>query len=47
MKVLKLVKVIACLVKDCRFGGLVLIFHICNWHVAKALVFRPLDREPE
>lgn len=30
---------------DCSLGVFVLVFRTCNLHVAKALVFRPLDGE--
>lgn len=34
-----------CVMIDYSLGVFVLIFLTCNWHVAKAFVFRPLDGE--
>lgn len=43
MKVLDLEKIVVMI--DCSLGVFVLIFLTCNWHVAQAFVFRPLDGE--
>ena len=45
MRILDLEKVIVLSKIDCSLSVFVLVSRTCNLHVAKALVFRPLDGE--